>query len=341
MIQEYLAKVVRGEDLTETEAMKAMAAMMEGRSSSVQTAAFLTALRMKGETVEELTGLATMMRKKALPVSLPLSGAVDTCGTGGDGGRTFNISTAAAIVAAAAGVPVAKHGNRAASSRSGSADVLEALGVPIQLSPAAANAFLKKLNICFLFAPLFHQGMKAVMPTRRELGYRTCFNLLGPLVHPGKVRYQLVGVFDPALTEKIAQVLLALGTKRALVVAGLDGIDEISPASATQVSEVKDGKVSTYQIYPEDLGISRSSLAAIAGGDAQENAKIIRQIFAGERGPRRDVVVMNAGAVLYLAGKAPTLSEGVILAAETIDRGAAEAKLKAMIRYGEEKKYVS
>ena len=219
--------------------------------------------------------------------------------------------------------------------------VLEALGVPIQLSPAAANAFLKKLNICFLFAPLFHQGMKAVMPTRRELGYRTCFNLLGPLVHPGKVRYQLVGVFDPALTEKIAQVLLALGTKRALVVAGLDGIDEISPASATQVSEVKDGKVSTYQIYPEDLGISRSSLAAIAGGDAQENAKIIRQIFAGERGPRRDVVVMNAGAVLYLAGKAPTLSEGVILAAETIDRGAAEAKLKAMIRYGEEKKYVS
>lgn len=341
MVQDYLSKVVEGTDLTRDEAMIVMQAMMEEKLSPVQTAGFLTALRMKGETVDELTGFAAALRSKALPISLPFSGVVDTCGTGGDGGRTFNISTAAAIVVAAGGVPVAKHGNRAASSRSGSADVLEALGVPIQLSPAEAQSSLKQLGICFLFAPLFHQAMKGVMPTRRELGYRTCFNLLGPLVHPAGVKHQLVGVFDRQLTETVAHVLLALGTERALVVAGLDGIDEISPAAETQVSEVRAGQVNTYTVTPEELGISRGSLASIAGGDARENAAILRRIFQGERGTARDVVVMNAGAVFYLADKASTLAAGVRFAEDLIDRGDAEAKLAEMIRYGEEVYHVS
>lgn len=341
MIRECLAKLVQGENLTREESYQLMIRMMDGEVSPSQAAGLLTALRMKGETVEELTGLAEGMRNKASSVSFRVSGAVDTCGTGGDGGRTFNISTGAAIVAAAAGIPVAKHGNRAISGRSGSADVLEALGVRIQMSPEEAGVVLERLGICFLFAPLFHHAMKRVMPTRKELGFRTCFNLLGPLVNPAGVKRQLMGVFDPSLTDTVARVLLALGTERALVVAGLDGIDEISISAPTRISEVRDGQVTTYTVTPEDLGVRQAPLEAVSGGDARTNARILRQIFQGQKGPCRDVVLVNAGAVLYVAGKAESIAEGARAAAEVLDSGKAAGKLEEMIRYSREVSHVS
>lgn len=330
LFKQSLAKILDGGNLEREEASALMGAMMEGTVPPAQIAAALTGLRIKGETVEELTGLAFAMRAKAEPFPQSASDAVDTCGTGGDGGKTFNISTAAAIVAAAAGVPVAKHGNRAVSSRSGSADVLEALGVPTQLSPEEAGKALQKQGICFLFAPLFHQAMKHVMPVRRELGFRTCFNLLGPLSNPAGVKRQLVGVYDPNLTQPVAEVLTRLGSERVLVVAGLEGIDEISVAGETRISESRDGTIRTFYLTPEELGLSRHPLSALAGGDAEQNAAIIRGVFRGEPGAPRDVVVANAGAVLYLAGHAASLGEGVEIAAAVIDRGAAEAKLQEM-----------
>ncbi|PTX59909.1 anthranilate phosphoribosyltransferase [Melghirimyces profundicolus] len=341
MVQQSIAKLIERKDLSRRESETLMSAMMEGRLSSAQAAAALTALRMKGETVEELAGLASSMRSQALRFPRPLTDAVDTCGTGGDGGKTFNISTAAAIVAAAAGVPVAKHGNRAASGKSGSADVLEALGVGIQLTPEEAERALERTRICFLFAPLFHRAMKNVMPTRKELGFRTCFNLLGPLANPAGVKKQLVGVFDPTLTETLARVLLSLGAERAMVVAGLDGIDEITLTGETQISEVRDGSVRTYRITPEELGLQRVPLKALGGGDPSENAGIIRSVLQGEKGPRRDVVCANAGAVLTIAGHASCLQEGIHLVSEAIDDGRAEAKLKEMARSGKEVSHVS
>lgn len=341
MIRECLAKLVQGENLTREEAYQLMKRMMEGEATPSQMAGVLTALRMKGETVEELTGLAEGMRQKAAAVSLRVSGAVDTCGTGGDGGRTFNISTGAAIVAAAAGIPVAKHGNRAVSGRSGSADVLEALGVHIQMSPEEAETALDRLGICFMFAPLFHHAVKRVMPTRKELGFRTCFNLLGPLANPANVKRQLMGVYDPSLTETVARVLLTLGTERALVVAGLDGIDEISISGPTRISEVKDGQVTTYTLTPEDLGVRQAMPEAVAGGDAGTNARILRRVFQGEEGPCRDVVLVNAGAVLYVAGRAKSIPEGVRMAADAVDSGKANEKLEEMIRYSREVSHVS
>ncbi|MFC4078083.1 anthranilate phosphoribosyltransferase [Salinithrix halophila] len=341
MIQQSLAKVVDGKDLTRRESRELMAAMMEGALSPAQAGAALTALRMKGETVGELTGLATAMREKATRLPAIPSEAVDTCGTGGDGGRTFNISTAAAIVAAGAGVKVAKHGNRAVSSKSGSADVLEALGVDIQQTADDAARALEKTGICFLFAPLFHQAMKHVMPTRKELGFRTCFNLLGPLANPAGVKRQLVGVYDPELTEPVAEVLLSLGSERVMVVSSLDGIDEISVTAETQISEVKDGTVHTRRVTPEELGLTRGTLEDLAGGDANVNARLIRRVLEGEPGPCRDVVLANAGAVIAIAGKALSLKEGIQLAAEAVDRGAASAKLKEMTESGKEVSYVS
>lgn len=341
MIRHCLAKLVQGENLTREEAYHLMNRMMEGKASPTQVAGVLTALRMKGETVAELTGLAEGMRHKATSVSLRVPGAVDTCGTGGDGGKTFNISTGAAIVAAAAGVPVAKHGNRAVSGRSGSADVLEALGVRIPMSPKEAETALIQLGICFMFAPIFHHAMKRVMPTRKELGFRTCFNLLGPLVNPAGVKRQLMGVFDPSLTETAARVLLALGAERALVVAGLDGIDEISVSAPTRISEVKEGQVTTYTVNPADLGVRQAAPEAVSGGDAQTNARILRQIFQGDSGPRRDVVLVNAGAVLYVAGRTRSIAEGVRMAADVVDSGKAAEKLEEMIRYSRGVNHVS
>lgn len=342
IVERSLEKLIMGKDLNREESETLMGAMMEGRLSTARAAAVLTALRMKGETVEELAGLAASMRAKALSLSAVPSGAVDTCGTGGDGGKTFNISTAAAIVAAAAGVPVAKHGNRAVSGKSGSADVLEALGVGIQLTPKEAQQALEKTGICFLYAPLFHQAMKKVMSTRKELGFRTCFNLVGPLVNPARVRRQLVGVFAPELTETLAHVLLSLGAERAMVVAGLDGVDEITLTGETRVSEVRDGQVKSYGITPEELGLERCPPEALAGGDAEVNARLLRGIFQGERGPCRDVVLANAGAVLNIAGVAGCLQEGIYLASETVDEGRALAKLEEMAaRGGKEVSHVS
>ncbi|SFS94546.1 anthranilate phosphoribosyltransferase [Marininema halotolerans] len=336
MVKQYLATLVDGKDLSQQESSQLLRAMMEGELSAAQGGAVLTALRMKGETVNELAGLAMVMREKALRLPPIDSEAVDTCGTGGDGGRTFNISTAAAIVAAAAGVKVAKHGNRAVTGKSGSADVLEALGVDIQQNAEGAAEALKQKGICFLFAPLFHRAMKHVMPIRKELGFRTCFNLLGPLANPAGVKRQLVGVYDPALTEPVAKVLQLLNTEQAMVVAGMDGIDEISVTGETQVSELKNGKVTTYRITPEKLGLNRSNLSDLAGGDAKRNAQIIKEVFQGSAGPQRDVIVANAGAVISIAGLANGMEEGIQLAGKAIDSGEALAKLKDMRGFQEQ-----
>ncbi|OYD09714.1 anthranilate phosphoribosyltransferase [Paludifilum halophilum] len=341
MVQQTLSKVVSGHDLTREESAELMKTMMEGNVSSAQIGAALTALRMKGETVEEISGFAHAMREKVTPVRLEIPDAVDTCGTGGDGKGTFNISTAATIVAAAAGIPVAKHGNRAASGRSGSADVLETLGIDIRMDAQEAERALREWGICFMFAPLYHRAMKNVMPARKELGFRTCFNLLGPLANPAGVRRQLVGVYDPDLTETVAQVLLSLGADRVLVVAGLDGIDEVSVTGETRISEGKDGQVHTYRVTPEELGLNRCSLSELAGGDVQINAELIRDVLKGISGPKRDVVLANAGAVIYVAGRATCLQEGIHIAAETVDSGRAEKKLEKMVGAGKEVHRVS
>lgn len=340
-MQASLRRVVDGEHLSRAEAAFVMEQFMEGNATPSQMGAFLTALRMKGETVEEITGFAETMRRKVLPVKHPFATAVDTCGTGGDGGKTFNVSTATSILAAGMGVPVAKHGNRSVSSKSGSADVLEALGFSGQMSAEEAQAALAEIGICFMFAPLFHQSMRHVMPTRKELGIRTCFNMLGPLTNPAGVKRQLVGVFSQSLTELFASVLKELGAERALVVASDDGLDEISVSAPTQVSELKDGQVTTYNITPETLGLNFHPLSAVEGGDATHNAAIIRNIFAGEKGAPRDIVVANTGAVLYLADIANNLPEGVRLAAKALDEGAAEAKLNEMVAFTGGKRRVS
>ncbi|MGA8943847.1 MAG: anthranilate phosphoribosyltransferase [Thermoactinomyces sp.] len=341
MMKSILQKMIDGQNLTQAETNRVMMEMMDGRVSSVQMASFLTALRMKGETVDELIGLAKGIRNQAAPMKYQFEHAVDTCGTGGDGGKTFNISTAAAIVASAAGVPVIKHGNRAVSSKSGSADVLEALNMNIHLNQDEAARLMEKAGLCFLFAPLYHQAMKHVMPTRIKLGFRTCFNLLGPLTNPARVKIQLLGIYDPRLTEKVAYVLAALGVERALVVAGLDGLDEITVSDASRISELKDGEVRTYEVTPESLGVSRSPLAEIAGGTAHENARIIKQIFQGKPGAPADIVSVNAGAVFYLSNRAGSLAEGTRYAKEIIQSGQAEMQLNKVIQASREVSYVS
>jgi anthranilate phosphoribosyltransferase len=340
-VQQAIAKVVDGQHLSREEARGVMVEIMEGLATPAQIGGLLTALRMKGETFEEITGFAETMRSKATAVSVQQKQLLDTCGTGGDGADTFNISTASALVAAAGGVRVAKHGNRAMSSKSGSADVLEALGVTIALTAQQAAQCLDRIGICFMFAQSYHQSMKHAAAPRRELGIRTVFNLLGPLTNPAGADRQLLGVFDRNKTELIAQVLQALGLERALVVASLDGLDEISISAPTKITELKNGMIQTYEIQPDDLGLRTHSMKDVAGGDAATNAAIIRNIFAGEKSAYRDIVLANAGACFYVTGHCATLQEGVKYAANVIDNGKAEQKLNELIHFTGEFSHVS
>lgn len=333
--------LIGGVHLNREEARTIMNDIMDGLVTQAQIGSLLTALRMKGETEEELTGFAEVMRKKAAQIGLAQQNLLDTAGTGGDGANTFNISTASAIVAAAGGVRVAKHGNRAVSSRSGSADVLEALGVNINLTAEQAIDCLNSIGICFMFAQLYHPSMKHVAAPRKELGVRTVFNLLGPLTNPAGADHQLLGVFDRNKTPVMASVLRSLGLKRALVVSSLDGLDEISISEATLISELKDGEIRTYEINPDQLGLGQYSLQDIEGGNALENARIIKGIFAGDRGACRDIVLANSAACFYVTGKAGSLQEGVKLARDLIDSGKAMQKLEELIHYTGELCYVS
>lgn len=332
-MQEALAQLVAGNDLTRGQAMDVMNRIMNGEATPAQIAGVLTALRMKGETVDEIAGFASIMREKSNRVQTVQESLLDTCGTGGSGIHKFNVSTSSAIIAAAAGVRVAKHGNRAMSGKAGSADVLEALGVNIRLTPEQAADCLHETGICFLFAQLFHPSMKHAAGPRREIGVRTIFNLLGPLTNPAGADRQLIGLYDRNRTETIAEVLRELGLKRALVVGSFEGLDEISISQDTQVSELRDGEIRTYVLTPESLGLARRPIDEVVGGTPEENAAIVRRIFAGEeRGAYREIVLANAGACIYLSGKAATLREGVEAAAAVIDSGAAEAKLDELIR---------
>jgi anthranilate phosphoribosyltransferase len=318
-----------------------MGQIMEGQVTQAQFGSLVTALRIKGETIEEVAGFAEAMRRYATPVAADAANLLDTCGTGGDGAHTFNISTASALVASAGGIRVAKHGNRAASSKSGSADVLEALGVNITLDNERAARCLEKLGICFMFAQVFHQSMRHAAGPRREIGIRTVFNLLGPLTNPAGADRQLLGVFDRTKTELMAHVLRELGLKRAMVVASLDGLDEISISAPTQVTELHNGAVATFELTPDELGLRASGIEAIKGGDAKTNAEIILAVLRGDRGAHRDVVLANAGACFYVAERCRTLQEGVKLAAAAIDSKQAYDKLQELIQYTGELSHVS
>ncbi|HEX6971183.1 MAG TPA: anthranilate phosphoribosyltransferase [Limnochordia bacterium] len=335
-MREVLQKLLEGHDLGEDEAAAAMSRVMSGEATPAQIAAFAVALRMKGETIDEIAGCARAMREHAARIQ-PKRGRsgvlVDTCGTGGDGAQTFNISTAAAFVVAGCGVPVAKHGNRAASSRCGSADVLEALGIPVDLTPAAVEAAIDTVGIGFLFAPTFHPALRHAAAPRREIGVRTIFNLLGPLTNPAGANCQIVGVPDPALPPVLARVLLRLGAREVLVVHGLDGLDEISLSAPTRIARGRAGEIEEYELTPEMVGLARVDREALRGGDAHRNAEILASVLSGERGPMRDVVVLNAAAALLAAGAARDWSEGVDQAARSIDSGAAAAKLEALKAY--------
>jgi len=342
IITEAVRALVDRRDLSRIEAAAAMEAIMSGAASNAQIAAFLTALRMKGETVEELIGFAQVMRQKAVKVRTRAGEVVaatgtdremliDTAGTGGDASGTFNVSTATAFVVAGAGLKVAKHGNRSVSSLCGSADVVETLGINIELPPAKVARCVDEVGIGFLYAPLLHTAMKHVMAARREMGIRTVFNMLGPLTNPAGANAQVIGVYSDALTEPLARVLAELGTLRAFVVHGADGLDEISNTGPSHISEVHEGVVRSSTVRPEDFGLPRASIQDLRGGDRAENAEIIRQVLAGEAGPRRDIVLMNAAAALVVGGKARDFKEGVALAAQSIDSGAAAAKLAGLV----------
>ena len=331
-MKEILSKLVAGNNLTKEEAMRAQEMILSGKATQAQIACFLTALRMKGETLDEITGLAIVLRDKANTISPKVDNYVDFVGTGGDCTYSFNISTTSAFVVAAAGVPVAKHGNRAASSKCGAADVLEALGVNITVSPAQSAQMLKDINICFLFAQKYHTAMRYVANVRKELGIRTVFNILGPLSNPAGANMQVMGVYDEKLVEPLARVLSNLGVKNAMVVYGQDCLDEISMSARTSVCEIKDGKFRSYEIEPEQFGFKKCDKEELVGGTPEENAKITLSILNGEKGPRREAVLMNAGAAFYVAGKADTLEDAVKLAAEIIDSGKAKARLDEFIK---------
>lgn len=331
MIRESINLLVQGIDLSEAEMAECMKEIMEGKTTDAQIGAFLTALRIKGETVDEITGAARIMRDKAATIKAP-EGVLDTCGTGGDMSHTFNISTAAAIVVSAAGVPVAKHGNRSVSSLSGSADVLEALGVKIDLPPEKVEKCLFETGFGFLFAPFFHTAMKYAVGPRKELGLRTVFNILGPLTNPARAKRQILGVFAGKLTEALALVLGNLGSEDAMVVHGEDGLDEITISNGTKVSRYKDGKLDTFYVSPEDFGLPRSDIKSIVGGDKDENARILISILKGEKSPKRDIVLMNSSAALVVAGKAEGLMDAMLAASEAIDSGKAYARLQEIIR---------
>jgi anthranilate phosphoribosyltransferase len=332
MIKEAIQALISGRSLTIGQAAQVMEEIMQGEATPAQFGAFVTALRLKGETVDEIVGLAQTMRAKAVPVTFA-EPAVDTCGTGGDGSHTFNISTAAAFVAAGAGLKVAKHGNRAMSSQCGSADVLEVLGVKIDLNAEQVRRCLEEVGMGFMFAPLFHPAMKYAAPPRREIGIRTVFNILGPLTNPAGVQAQVLGVADGSLVEKLALVLQTLGCNHVLVVHGEDGLDEITVTGRTQVCELKEGRIASYSISPEDFGLSRAGLDTLKGGTVDENAALLRSILASAPGPQRDVIVMNAGAVLLAGDRVKSLEQGVALAGDVIDSGHALTKLEQLIEF--------
>ena len=331
MIKEAIHKVFKKENLTYEEAEAVMNEIMEGEASAVQMSSYLTALSMKGETVEEITASAAGMRAHCVRLLHDMD-VLEIVGTGGDGANSFNISTTSSLVISAAGIPVAKHGNRAASSKCGAADVLEALGVNITISPEKSRELLEKIGICFLFAQNYHIAMKYVAPVRKELGIRTIFNILGPLANPAGANMELMGVYDESLIEPLAHVLANLGVKRALVVYGTDGLDEISLSAPTKVCEVKDGTFTSYEITPEQFGLTSCKKEDLVGGTPAENAQITRDILSGKTGPKRDAVLMNAGAAIYMAGKAETIQDGIDMARNMIDSGKAAAQLEKFVK---------
>ncbi len=331
MIKEALIKLSKKQDLAYAEAEAVMDEIMSGQATPVQMSAYLTALALKGETIDEITASAAGMRAHCIKLLHNLD-VLEIVGTGGDGSNSFNISTTSSLVIAAGGVPVAKHGNRAASSKSGAADVLEALGVKITLTPERSAEILKKINICFLFAQNYHIAMKYVAPIRKELGIRTVFNILGPLSNPAGANMELMGVYDQSLVEPLAQVMANLGVNRGMVVYGQDSLDEISMCAPTSVCEIRDGKFTSYEITPEQFGYERCEKGALTGGTPAENAEITKAILKGEeKGPKRQAVCLNAGAALYIAGKAASIEEGVKLAESLIDSGAALKKLEEFV----------
>ncbi len=335
MLRDYLDFVINGEDLSRQQAQQAMGCIMTGQASEAQIGAFLTALRMKGATSTEITGFADTMRQHAIKISvtshdIDTQPLIDTCGTGGDCKGTFNVSTTVAFVLAGAGLTIAKHGNRGISSSSGSADVLNALGVCVELSPEQISTVISKVGIGFLYAPLFHQAMKYAAKPRKELGFRTVFNVLGPLTNPAHASKQLVGVYERKLTGIIAEALLGLGVDHAMVVHSLDGMDEISTAAPTQVVEVKNGELLAYVIDPQEYGFTYCDFNAYRGGSPEDNAKMLLAVLQGETGPKRDIVLINAAAALVVGDKAADLYEGLSIAAKSIDSGAALAKLQGL-----------
>ena len=352
IITEAVRQLVDRKNLSRIEAAAAMEAIMSGAATNAQIAAFLTALRMKGETVEELIGFAQVMRQKAVRIRVHddevagMTGTdremlIDTCGTGGDATGTFNVSTATAFVVAGSGLKVAQHGNRSVSSLCGSADEVETLGINLDLTPQKVARCVDEVGIGFLYAPLLHTAMKHVMPVRREMAIRTVFNMLGPLTNPASANAQIIGVYSASLTEPLARVLAELGTVRAFVVHGADNLDEISSTGESRVSEVREGMVRSYTVRPEDFGLARTTIGELMGGDREENARIIRAILDGEASPKRDIVLMNSAAALVAGARARDFKEGVGLAAHAIDSGAALRKLEALVglsrRLAEEK----
>lgn len=328
-----IKSVVEGRSLSMDEAKRVMNLMLSGEATQAQLGAFLTGLRMKGETLDEIVGCATVLRDKAEHISPKVENYVDIVGTGGDGSYSFNISTTAAFVAAGAGVPIAKHGNRAISSKSGSGDVLEALGVNIMSEPADVEKAVETVGIGFMFAPVFNKSMKYVGQARSEMGIRSVFNILGPLSNPSGAKNQVIGVFNPDLTEVFAQAMRMMGIERAMVVNARDGMDEISTASDTVVSEIKDGRVINYILKPEDFGFERTILECLQGGDAATNAAITMDILKGSTGHRRDIVLLNAGATIYISGRSDSIEEGIEIARDSIDSGKALQKLQNLIAF--------
>ena len=339
MIKELISKVVAREDLTETEMEKAMDEIMSGTATPAQIGAFTTGLRLKGETVEEITGAARTMRAKATKIKVARDAAsvdktiLDIVGTGGDGTRTFNVSTTTAFVAAGAGITVAKHGNRAVSSQCGSADVLEKLGVNLNITSTDVERCVNEIGIGFLFAPVFHGAMKHAAGPRREIGIRSIFNLLGPVTNPAGASVLILGVYDLDLTDKIALVLNRLGTKEAFVVCGEGTFDEISICGPTKISHLKDGDVKTFHMTPEEYGFERAAIEDIVGGDAEENADIVRSILNGDKGPKRDMVLLNAAAAFVAAGRAMDFVDGIKIGVESIDSGKAREKLDKLVEF--------
>lgn len=331
MIKEAISNIVKNQDLTESDMMTVMNEIMTGAATPGQIGAFITALRIKGETVNEITGAAKVMREKATKIQVKGKKVVDTCGTGGDEAMTFNISTAAAFVAAGAGLIVAKHGNKSVSSKSGSADVLKALGVNIDTKVERIEECLNKIGIGFLFAPMLHGAMQYAAPVRREIGIRTIFNILGPLTNPAGARHQVIGVYDDSLTDIIGKVLINLGAEHAFIVRGEDGLDEITLTDATKITEIKNGLIKTYHIKPEDYGFKRCKPEELKGGSPELNAEILLAILKGKKGIARDIVLLNAAAAIIVGGITNSIEEGISIASGAIDSGAALEKLNRLI----------